>query len=360
MLSPGRGARLLLLSLGVLLAHLWLAGRTLPPRLGDGAGDRPPVRMDVAFVQELAPTAPPPVAPAPAPLRRLAALAAAPVASAALAEVESLPALEPMPPLPAQPETALAPAPELLPPLPAAASAPAPRFEWPPSTRLSYTASGNFRGPLFGDARVEWLRNGSRYQVFMEIKVGPFAQTALSEGELTEQGLAPRRYEEVRKALGVEARRQVIALEPERLRLANGNEAPRPPGVQDSASQFVQLTWLFTTQPQRLVPGELIELPLALPRSVQPWTYEVRGPETLATPFGPLETVYVKPRREAKKGSDLTAEMWVAPSLQYLPVRIVIRQDAETWLDLMIERLPQQAAEARMLTQNPAPSRNPP
>jgi hypothetical protein len=39
--------------------------------------------------------------------------------------------------------------------------------------------------------------------------------------------------------------------------------------------------------------------------------------------------------------------MWVAPSLQYLPVRIVIRQDAETFVDLLLERLPQQAAEGR-------------
>ena len=33
---------------------------------------------------------------------------------------------------------------------------------------------------------------------------------------------------------------------------------------------------------------------------------------------------------------------WFAPSLQYLPVRIRIRQDAEVFVDLMIEKLPQQ------------------
>ena len=34
----------------------------------------------------------------------------------------------------------------------------------------------------------------------------------------------------------------------------------------------------------------------------------------------------------------------MAPTLQYLPVRIVIRQDAETYVDLLVDRLPQQAA----------------
>jgi hypothetical protein len=67
----------------------------------------------------------------------------------------------------------------------------------------------------------------------------------------------------------------------------------------------------------------------------------------LWTPAGPVDTVHVKPRREMRGGSDLAAEMWVAPTLQYLPVRILIRQDAETYVDLNIEQLPEQAAERR-------------
>ncbi|HRC39330.1 MAG TPA: hypothetical protein PK420_14750, partial [Rubrivivax sp.] len=57
--------------------------------------------------------------------------------------------------------------------------------------------------------------------------------------------------------------------------------------------------------------------------------------------------LHVKPRREAMRPGDLAAEMWVAPSLQYLPVRIVIRQDEETHVDLVIERLPLQAEPGR-------------
>ena len=40
------------------------------------------------------------------------------------------------------------------------------------------------------------------------------------------------------------------------------------------------------------------------------------------------------------------AEAWFAPSLQYLPVRLLIRQDEATYIDLMLERLPQQALAA--------------
>jgi len=93
--------------------------------------------------------------------------------------------------------------------------------------------------------------------------------------------------------------------------------------------------------------GETIAFPLALPRQVDVWTYDVLATELLDTPAGPIDAVHVKPRREAKAGGDLTAEVWFAPSLQYLPVRLLIRQDADTYLELSLERLPLQAAPGR-------------
>ena len=46
---------------------------------------------------------------------------------------------------------------------------------------------------------------------------------------------------------------------------------------------------------------------------------------------------------------------WLAPTLQYLPVRILIRQDAETHLDLVLKRAPLQAAPES--TDSPIPRR---
>lgn len=343
-----RGRPLLALSAGVLLAHLWFVGQVLPSQLGAGAGDTPRRRIEVAFVRDLAPTAPPLLPPrAPPPPRpRLQSLA--PAAAASMPE-----ALEPPPPL--LPEPLPEPTPPLaeLGPPPQAASAPAaaasapPSFDWPPSTRLSYRLTGNVRGPVEGQARVEWLRSGSRYQVLMEASIGPsfaplYTRRDSSEGEIGEQGLSPRRYELENKLVLRDVRRSVIELDGDRIRLPGGQELVRPPGVQDAVSQFVHLTWLFTTQPALLTPGRSIELMVALPRRVEPWIYDVLTVDSLDTPFGAVEAVHVKPRRQPRPG-DYMAEMWVAPSLQYLPVRIIVRQDGENFVDLMIERLPQQA-----------------
>jgi Protein of unknown function (DUF3108) len=71
----------------------------------------------------------------------------------------------------------------------------------------------------------------------------------------------------------------------------------------------------------------------------------VFGSETLHAPFGAVETFHLKPRRVARAGGDMTAEIWFAPSLEYLPVRIRIHQDAETFVDMTIERPPLQAVD---------------
>lgn len=370
-----RGGPLAALAAGVLIAHLWLADRALPDRLGDGAADASrPARMDVAFVRQLQPQAPPvaalgqrtqPRTPPRSPPRsaapaKVAQAASAPEAAASTALLVPVPLAEPaasapeahsepapvaqagvaVPAAPAAPVSAAAPA--------SAASA-ALAFEWPPSTRLSYRLTGHYRGPVEGQARVEWLRSGSRYQVIMDLGIGPsfaplMSRRVSSDGEVTAQGLHPRRYDEETKVMLMAPRRLTIHMDEGSVLMADGSQHPRPPGLQDSASQFVQLTWLFTTQPELLQTGRSITVPLALPRQVEPWIYDVLGPVTLATPAGPVDAVHVKPRRVARPGLDMTAEIWVAPSLQYLPVRILIRVDAATYIDLNIERLPEQAA----------------
>jgi len=344
-----RRAGFVALVAAVAVLHALLLPALWPARLDGGAArDGQPARLSVQFTQELQPSEPAP------PTRRLArtagrVAAAVPAlaASAALAGDAEPPALAALPPLPAW-----LPAPEgpsaATPPV-AAASAPpdATAFDWPPSTRLSYRVVGDVQGPVEGHARVEWLRQGLRYQVHLDLSVALLATRRVSsDGLITPAGLSPRRYDEETRILLREPRRVAIDLGPVELRLADGRVLPRPEGVQDSASQFVQMTWLFNARPELLQPGQTVGFPLALPRRVEPWVYDVVGPVTVATPAGELAAVHVRPRREAGAG-DLTAELWVAPGLQHLPVRMLIRQGQQATLELLLERLPEQAAPGR-------------
>lgn len=396
MTKQRRAAALALLACAVAVLHLWLGARIADAvRLQAEAAARPGLqRLRADFVVELKPqAAPAPVTAVqrprpPPPKRALQAAAPTPPASAPRARDEAAGT-------PAAPVLATAPAAQVLadaagtlpqaPQAPASAAAEADQpppvaalagaavampassptsspvlatdgpeataaFDWPRSTRLSYRLTGHYRGPVDGTARVEWLLQGTRYQVHVEVAVGPsfaplVARRMSSDGEIGPDGLAPRYYEEETRVALRSPRRAAVQLDDRLVRLANGQQLPRPPGVQDTASQFVHLTWLFRTQPQRLRPGETVELMLALPRRVDLWTYDVQPAETVYTDAGPIEALPVRPRRLARPQGELTAEFWVAPSLQYLPVRFVIRQDDENHVDLLLDRLPQQAVD---------------
>ncbi len=229
-----------------------------------------------------------------------------------------------------------------------AASGAAPTaFEWPASTRISYVLTGNYRGEVNGSAQVEWVRVGSRYQVHLDLSVGPSAaplitRSMTSDGEITPQGLVPRRYDQDTKVILQDRRRITLQFEPGSVVLANGERRDSVPGVQDTASQFVQLTYVFSTRPVALKVGDTVDIPLALPHKVDVWTYEVAEEETLQPSFGPLPTIHLKPRRKAeRRPGELSAEIWFAPQLRYLPVRIRIEQDEGTFVDLMIARRPE-------------------
>ena len=379
-----RAAWLALLAV-VLLVHAVVTRQVAQRMLELNLDKAMPARIEVAYVRELELSAPPAVAAAAPAAIAPSPRAAAPQRAASAPEARTKPRRKPpsepvvAEPAPVVPDRVPEPAPLLAEPAsappansvataesPAASASPvelagpaAPAgaasgaaggqpFEWPASTRVSYGLTGNVRGEVTGDAQVQWVRAGTRYQVHLDLTVGPafapvITRRMSSDGELTEDGLSPRRYDEDTKVAFRERRRLTMHFEPDAVVLANGERHARWPGVQDTASQFVHLSHLFTTRPERLRVGNTIEVPLALPRKIDRWIYDVLAEETLQTPFGPLPTFHLKPRRVVQKGGDLVAEIWFAPQLRYLPVRIRIQQDPQTFIDLMIARRPELA-----------------
>ena len=403
--SPRRRVQFAALVLAVIAMHGCVT-RNLSERMaGFASAVRMPPRIEVAYVRSLEPEAPPVVAPAPPPpppptrraarvrapraasapvataeakaasaaenarlanelaaqeaaaaeaLRNADAAAAAPAESAsaptlaAAAGAPDAPATEAAAASSAEPDRVAAVRPASAPPPSPGASSGEP-FDWPASTRVTYALTGNYRGEVNGNAQVEWIRVGSRYQVNLDFVVGPefapiIARRMRSEGDLTADGLAPNQYDEDTQVMFRERRRVRVMFEPDAVVLANGDRLERLRGVQDTASQFVQLTYLFTTRPELLRVGGTVEVPLALPRNVDRWIYDVVEEVEIQTPFGPLATYHLKPRRVRKMTRDLTAEIWFAPQLRYLPVRIRVEQDPQTFVDLVIARKPELAS----------------
>ena len=208
---------------------------------------------------------------------------------------------------------------------------------WPADTQLTYRLTGNYRGPLYGTAHVQWQREGSHYQVRVELNPNLFPKmTFTSQGEITAKGLVPAAYEEV--SVG---KTRAVRMTGDSVTLNDGRSVPRPEGAQDTASQFIELSHRFTMgQEQLQVPGQ-VSLWMTRPGGVDQWTYDIVEREVLTTYAGPVDTFHLKPRPLANPRGNITAEIWFAPSLLYLPIRIRVNMGADTYVDLMMEKIEQ-------------------
>lgn len=295
--------------------------------------------------------APPPRAPAPAP-RRPSAITAMPGSPQAAQDPAPETAQPPPEVTPALPEpsvadstpqstatTAAATATAEQPAVPASAAVATPGLDsWPGDTRLNYRLGGNYRGELHGSARVQWQRQDNRYQTRVEIDLTLLASLVMtSQGEVTPQGLLPRAYEESRRRGP-----RLVRMDDDQITLNDGRKVPRPQGVQDTASQFVELSHRFASGQDTLEVGRSVSLWVARPGAVDLWTYDVVGREMLQTPeLGPIDAFHLKPRPIANPRGNITAEMWFAPSLRYLPVRIRVNMGEDIYVDLMVETIQQ-------------------
>lgn len=350
-----RPALLAALTLLVVVLHLVLLGG-VQRLLGTWAPDTPePDRLQAVFVRALQPAAPPPpMATSARGSEGTPGPDAVKVRPGLAAPTGGLPARlspsdAPEPTVPASVDPLQGPAALQLPELPGDYQ---PGMEWPLSTEMHYQLTGNYRGPVYGQARVQWLREGAHYQVHLEASIGPsfaplMTRRLSSDGMIGPDGLMPRRFDEVNGGLAGGNRKVSLLFDDGGVVLANGQRWPRDDATQDAASQFVQLTWMFLTGRQTAQPGWLVQLPLALPRRVHLWRYVVRDSlETVDTPMGPLQAWHVDSDMTDTWG-DMETEMWLAPSLQYLPVRIRIwqdrRKDASNYIDLTLKEAPLQA-----------------
>jgi len=213
------------------------------------------------------------------------------------------------------------------------ASAPPPPVRMPAPTRLAFDVSGQAKKFAYS-ARAEllWQHDGNRYEARQEISaflVGTRMQRSV--GTVTEQGLLPEKFSDKSRS------EQAAHFDYAKGRVtfsANTPDAVAGPGVQDRLSLFIQLGAMLAADPGRFVPGTQITLTTVSARSADRWTFTVEGPETLDLPAGP--TPALKLLRLPRKDYDQKAELWVAPGLGYLPVRIKLTQANGDFADLLL------------------------
>ncbi len=204
-----------------------------------------------------------------------------------------------------------------------AAAQAAQNYAFPGPVRLKYIVKGETKGiPLTMDGELLWLQDGKTYDARMEIShflLGSIVQT--SSGQLGGQGLEPVRF--------ADKRRSEVAAHFDRNRgkiifSANTPDADLLPGAQDQLSVFVQLAAMLGGEPRRYATGTEIIFQAVGPRSSEAWVFKVGETEKLTLPGGEVQAV--KLSRPATGPYDSSAEIWLAPDMGYMPVRIRLTQ----------------------------------
>jgi hypothetical protein len=305
---------LLALSAAVLVAHALLLQ---PPR-----GTVQPARERTrALVTR---TVPPPELPVPA---------------AALAIASTTPAAPAPSPPPARARPAARPVTIAAAPTAAAAMATPPAtpkateqaaFAVAPSTLLHYKIKAQTRGiTLEAQSRLHWRHDGEQYEAKLELSGAFFpTRTQQSTGRITAQGLAPLRFSD-------KARREEAAhFQREEGKVSfssNRPDATLGEGAQDRLSVMLQLGAMIAGQPRNFGPGTTISIQTASVRDAEVWQFTIEGEEALQLPGGELNTL--KLIRNPRKEFDQKIELWLAPGMAYVPVRLRLTQPNGDWVD---------------------------
>ncbi len=335
-----------LLGAAVLAVHLGLMADDTRPRQSTTAvaqqALQTPAPVVVTRVQVA--TATPPATrvantpPASAPNARLlkasAGTATVPVAQPTPTPVVAAgtPAIDP--PAPQTDTLVMAQAPSPGAPAPAAGTSPPPS-DPPPSTTLPYEVAGKARGIDYqAKGALEWQRDAKGYEARMELSMrflGSRVQT--SRGGIGPEGLRPERFADKRSS------ERAAHMDHAKRQISFSNNAPGAellPGVQDRLSLFMQLAGLMRARPRQA--GDAIEFQVVGTGDAELWRFDVGPMETLDLPAGAIEARRLS--RAPRKPHDSTVEVWLAPALGHLPVRLRVAQSNGDVADQRLARLP--------------------
>ncbi|MFT4063546.1 DUF3108 domain-containing protein [Paraburkholderia sp.] len=218
----------------------------------------------------------------------------------------------------------------------AAASAPQAskgvKFSVPPSAELEYDTFYN--GVRNQPGTIHWVSSAQGYEMIVSVPlpfVGPFVFS--SHGGIDAFGLAPAQYSEKRGR-----RAEDIAI------FNRGDKKigftrtpatfPLPDGAQDRFSVVMQLASLVRGDPGAYTPGVTRQFFVVDTDSGEDWPIETIGDETIRAAQGYLETRHFK-RLPRHDGDQRRIDVWLAPSLGWLPARILQTEPNGTQFELV-------------------------
>jgi hypothetical protein len=206
------------------------------------------------------------------------------------------------------------------------------KFSIPPSGELQYDTFYN--GVRNQPGTIHWTSDGKHYDMVVSVPlpfIGTFSWT--SRGHVDAFGLAPDKYIEKRGHRPEDVtvfnridKQIVFTRTPATLAL--------PDAAQDRFSMVMQLASLVRGDPNAYQPGVTREFYVADNDSGQTWPVTTIGDETVQTNHGYVTARHFM-RLPRRAGDRRRIDVWLAPSLGWLPVRLVQTEPNGTEFELL-------------------------
>jgi len=214
----------------------------------------------------------------------------------------------------------------------------------PGSVRLAFAATAQ-RGaqPLSGVfGELVWLQDGSRYDARLSWTVlWKTVRSERSSGTIGPTGIEPLLYSDSRRA-GIASH---LLRDQKLITFDNGSPSlPLLAGAQDRLSVVLQIGSLIGGDPARYPAGAVLAIQTVGPKDAEIWTFTVDGDEDLSVPAG--QFIVRKLTRNPRAPGDDKVEIWLAPRLGWLPVRMKLTQPSGDFIDLQVRNQAELAAPA--------------
>ena len=204
----------------------------------------------------------------------------------------------------------------------------------PGSLELRFVAHGQVGAkPYVGTGTLVWLQNGIGYDAQLSGRVVAEILAQRSSGKIGGDGLAPDRFTD-KRILKSELASHFVRDQQQIVFSNNQPTVALRPGAQDRLSVMFQLGALLAGDAASYPPGSTITVQTAGTSDADQWTFNVEGDETLELLAGtyPARKLSRNPRREF----DDKVELWLAPELGYLPVRLRVTQAKGDFFDMQL------------------------
>ena len=209
-------------------------------------------------------------------------------------------------------------------------------YKAPHSARLRYDVKGQASHIGYSAwANLDWQQDGQAYNARLE--VGAFllgSRVQTSVGVLGPEGVMPTRFaDKSRSELAAHFQRDknIISFG------ANTPDAPLIKGAQDRLSVLLQLGALVGADRERFPIGTMLSVPTVSQREVEIWQFVVEKEEWLHLPYGDIHSL--KLSRQPRREFDQRIELWLAPSLDYLPARLRITNANGDFVDQLLRTM---------------------